>query len=212
MKFEADKEYWKQYYNKHKVPGAPSSFAEYVLPKYMRPDKHLVELGCGNGRDAIFFGGNNLQVSALEQCENEVAFLNKHYAKEKLRFYSDDFTSPQTKFTQSFDYVYSRFTFHSITEEAEESAIDWILDSLTPGGMFFLEARSTLDPICGQGEQTGKNTYFFNHHNRRFLEYDEFIAKTKLRFDIVDSVLSSGLAVCGDDDPVLIRLIARKKA
>ena len=49
-----DKEYWVKYYKVNSKPAEASSFAEFILPK-LDVNKNLIELGCGNDRDSIFF-------------------------------------------------------------------------------------------------------------------------------------------------------------
>ena len=49
-----DKEYWTNYYADNSKPTDASTFAEFILP-YLDENKDLIELGCGNARDSIFF-------------------------------------------------------------------------------------------------------------------------------------------------------------
>jgi len=205
-----DKKYWQHYYEAHREPSPPSPFALFVLKKYLQRNDHLIELGCGNGRDSVFFEKNGVDVAAIEQCQNEVAFLNEKYSTDKIKFYADNFTSVKTDFGKNFDHIYSRFTFHAITEEDEDVTLNWIYTSLKKDGLFLLEARSTEDSIFAKGELTAKNTYFHDGHNRRFLDYEEFLSKIGNKFEIIESIHSDGLAVYKDDNPVVMRIVARK--
>ena len=54
-----DKEYWTKYYEDNSKPTNASTFAEFVLPK-LEKNKCLIELGCGNGRDSVYFSQNNI--------------------------------------------------------------------------------------------------------------------------------------------------------
>ena len=55
--------YWNQYYKNKVCSEEPSPFAQYVAT-LVDPGRELVELGCGNGRDAVFFAGEGLRVTA----------------------------------------------------------------------------------------------------------------------------------------------------
>ena len=113
-----NKEYWEIYYSKHREPNKPSSFALFCV-NYVKAGCTLIELGCGNGRDSIFFSREvDLSVIAVDQCQEELSFLEKNYKMENLTFRFDDFTRLK-KETYKLDYVYSRFTLHAI-EEVEE--------------------------------------------------------------------------------------------
>ena len=46
--------YLNEYYAKDRSQKLPSDFAKFVL-EYMQKGKQLIDLGCGNGRDSIFF-------------------------------------------------------------------------------------------------------------------------------------------------------------
>ena len=68
-----DKKYWTEYYTKNSKPTDASTFAEFILPK-LSENKNLIELGCGNGRDSIYFARNKLNVVAVDQVEDEIDF------------------------------------------------------------------------------------------------------------------------------------------
>ena len=61
--------YWEDYYKNHQDPGEESPFARFVLPFFNKSDS-LYELGCGNGRDSIFFEKFGLNIIAFDQCKN----------------------------------------------------------------------------------------------------------------------------------------------
>ena len=87
-----DKKYWTEYYAKNSTPTNASTFAEFVLPE-LEENKCLIELGCGNGRDSIFFAQNNLNVIALDQVQEEVDYLNENHKEDNITFVCDDFTN-----------------------------------------------------------------------------------------------------------------------
>ena len=84
--------YWEDYYKNNQDPGEESPFARFVLPFLNKADS-LYELGCGNGRDSIFFEKFGLNIVAFDQCKNEVDYLNGHYKTENLSFEEADFTN-----------------------------------------------------------------------------------------------------------------------
>ena len=188
--FMDDKEYWTEYYAKNSKPTDASSFAEFILPK-LTENKNLIELGCGNGRDS------------------------KHHKEENILFVCDDFTnlanteSEDIKNT-NFDYVYSRFTFHSINERKEDRTLDWIESNLCKGGCFLLEARSMNDPMFKQGRALSETENFTNHY-RRYMDLAKIISKLESRnFEIVYKIEDNNLAVYKDDNPYVIRIVAKK--
>ena len=209
-----DKEYWNKYYEKNSKPTTASSFAKFILPQ-LSENKNLLELGCGNGRDSIYFSKNGLNVIGVDQVRCEVDFLNENYKSENICFICDDFTNLENsehsliKETQ-FDYIYSRFTFHSINKNKEDRTLDWIETKLSKDGLFLLEARSINDPMFKQGKMLSETEHFTNHY-RRFMNLDNIIEKLENRnFGIVFKTEENNLAVYKNDNPYVIRIIAKK--
>lgn len=82
---------------------------------------------------------------------------------------------------------------------------------MVTGGMLFIEVRSIHDDIYGKGECVGKHAYIFDSHFRRFIDKEELIfALTQLGFEILYEAESRGFAPYKDQDPVLIRIVAKK--
>lgn len=209
-----DKKYWTEYYAKNSKPANASSFAEFVLPK-LNKNKNLIELGCGNGRDSIYFSQNNINVIAIDQVQEEIDYLNENYGSKNINFVCDDFTdlfNSEVDLIKStdFDYVYSRFTFHSINEKKEDRTLDWIKDNINCGGYFLLEARSIKDPMFKQGKNLSESENFTTHY-RRYMNLDVIVGKLKSRcFEIIYKIEDNNLAIYKDDNPYVIRIIARR--
>jgi len=205
-----DKKYWEEYYIKHRTPGQPSPFAEEVI-EYLKPGTTLLELGCGNGRDTVFFSNNNIHVTGIDQTVDQIDFLNKKFANENLKFICDDFTKV-TKLNGLFDSIYSRFTFHAISEKQEDRVLYWINENLKTDGLFLLEVRSINDILFNEGvEVVNERNAKITSHYRRFSEFS--IIKQKLinlGFNIVFSVEDNDLAKYKDENPIVIRIIAKK--
>lgn len=209
-----DKQYWKEYYIKNSKPTDASTFAEFILPK-LEENKNLVELGCGNGRDSIYFANNNINVIAIDQIEDEIDYLNNNHKEDNIHFVCEDFTNLiDTECdlinNTDFDYVYSRFTFHAINEFKEDRTLDWIEGKLDKNGYFLLEARSIKDPMYKQGKALSETENFTNHY-RRYMNIDKIVSKLESRnFEIIFKIEDKNLAVYKDDNPYVIRIIAKK--
>ena len=195
-----DNDYWNKFYQANGVIHNPSIFARHVENNYFEPGKTLLELGCGNGRDAIFFAEKGKKVSALDLSAQTIQNLSSLNVKNS-EFFNQDFS--QLSNFKNFDYVYSRFTLHSIDDETEKMVFQQLPKVLKTGGLFLLEARSLKD------EELTKT--FGTDHFRRYLDYEETVNKIeRLNFRVIEKIESQGLSPYQDEDPFLIRIIAEK--
>jgi len=189
----AELDHWKKFYNSHSNDErlrTPSSFCLFVLDYFKNQNQlHILEAGCGTGRDAIHLEKTHI-VTGVDL--------------EKKKKNSDNFTFENADFCaytkKDFDVIYSRFTYHSITDEQQ----DIFLNSIQkPGTFLCMEFRSDK----GQDD----NLHYGKDHFRNFVNLEKFKARISLDFDILLLKESKGFAVYGDEDPVCIRAILRKK-
>lgn len=205
-----DKNYWEAYYKKNVAPTNPSSFAEFCLPKFEKGNI-LLEIGCGNGRDSIYFGQNQINVIAIDQSEEEMKKLQE-LKYPNIEFKAADMVYDKELYIPNFnDYVYSRFTLHAIGEKEQLMVMRNVYDSLKKGGLFLIEVRSTKDEIFGKGEKFDKNAYIYEGHYRRFIDFNELkdIAKN-FNFNIEYAIEDKDLAKYKDSNPTVIRMVLKK--
>ena len=74
-----DLNYWTNFYEKNNHISKPSNFANEIIKYFKKKKLDLIELGCGNGRDSIFFASFDLNVTAVDQVETEINRLNKEH-------------------------------------------------------------------------------------------------------------------------------------
>ena len=184
-----DKKYWKNYYSQNLAPREPSPFAQSIE---LVGDTYL-ELGCGNGRDVLYFYKKYPQMNftVIDQCKAEV--FNRNI--RRLNFIEGDFTRPNIN--SLFDSIYSRFTLHSITEEEEVRVLKWVYNNLSYGGNFFIEVRSKKDE-------------FESDHYRRFIDFESFKKRLiDVGFKIEYAEEKNGFAKYKNENPTCIRVITK---
>lgn len=208
--YDRDTNYWNEYYKKKHNIEHPSLFARYV-GDLLKKNANLLELGCGNGRDSLYFGELGLNVTAIDASDKAIEELTDNNNKDNICFVCDDFVRATAIFVGQYDYVYSRFSLHAINEEQEDEVIHNVYNVLKKGGKFFVEARSVKDEIFGKGEKISKNTYFYEGHARRFLVREELEKKLESEGFIIEySEEAVDFApFCGSNPPI-IRIVCRK--
>lgn len=207
-----DAGYWNSFYhNENQDISNPTLFAQWVRKTYLNPEEKLLEIGCGNGRDAVYFAKENMIVTAIDGSQTAIRRLIKQGVKNTT-FINGDFVLSEAIYENKYKYVYSRFTLHSITENAQHILIEKISKSLVVDGLLFIEARSVNDEICGLGEMLSDCEYIYEGHYRRFLKKDCLVEElTKMGFDIVFAAEERGYAPYRDQNPKVIRVVAKRK-
>ena len=201
--------YWNQYYKNRVCSTEPSPFAQYVAT-LVAPGKYLIELGCGNGRDAVYFAQEGLRVTAFDLSREAITDLQSR-ALPNTQFICGDFVNAEIHQPECYDYAYSRFTLHSINASQEQILLRNVYRGLRAGGKLFIEVRGIRDPLYGKGKLVERNAYFYDNHYRRFLVMDELTESLEqIGFQVEYAQESIGFAPYGNDDPMVIRVVAKK--
>jgi len=202
-------EHWNKYYESADLIYEPSTFSQSVS-KELCDISNLLEIGCGNGRDAIFFSKMGHNVIALDPSKEAITLCRELHGESTVKF--KEATLPEyVKFIgEKFDAIYSRFCFHAMTEAEEIENIKVAYEILNPKGRIYIECRSINDPLSKKGEVISPTERIYGHY-RRFIIMDEL--ETRLihaGFVIISKEESDNLAVLGDENPVVIRICAVK--
>ncbi len=206
-----DREYWNKYYESH-MPGSDgeSPFAQETYGRYLQHGGSILDLGCGNGRDSLFFAARGLSVTGIDSADVAIRGLQE---KGGASFVCGDFVTLDGMADGSFDYCYSRFTVHAISQEQEAGLLKNVLRVLRTGGKFFIEVRSVNDAIYGKGEQKEQDAYVYEGHYRRFIRLRDFIDRLcDAGFALEYAEESDRFAPYKDTRPVCIRITAVKTA
>jgi len=209
-----DKDYWNGYYthNPASIDNKPSEFAKYIeaVFLYEKNPAHILELGCGNGRDSLFFLSKGHIVTAIDGSSVAIEMLNRIIDSNKALFICDDFVRSKALCQMKYDCIYSRFTLHAISEEQEDELLDNVRHSLKNNGILAIEARTTNDELYGKGIETEKDTFLYDEHYRRFINVDDCRNKLeKMGFDVIYLEESNGFSKTRNSDPVLMRCVCK---
>jgi adenylylsulfate kinase-like enzyme len=201
--------YWDDYYHGVKGVSSPSPFALFVAEKLL-PHQRILEVGCGNGRDATFFAERDHRVTAVDKSAAAVELCQKLHTNSSVKFFAGTLQRYSEEWAGQFDFVYSRFVLHAMTEAEEVEMLQAAHRALSPKGQIMVECRSINDPLAREGEVISPTERIAGHY-RRFIIRDELRDRlTSAGFEVTYETESNGLAVFKDEDPVVIRFVARK--
>lgn len=205
-------EHWNRFYRGGGGKLDPSPFAVHVAQSVVRPSSRVLEVGCGNGRDAAYFAGIGCVVTGLDASSAAIDRCRTTHAARNIRFITGMLQACDELSDQRFDVIYSRFVIHAMTMAEEHGFLTRSHELLADSGRLVVEARSINDPMALLGEAISPTERIHGHY-RRFIVPAEFAARlTEAGFDIDEITESRGLAMFGDEDPVVLRVIARRRA
>ncbi len=209
--------YWDNYYSNkiigdNALVGEPSSFARFTLG-FLRchlpqqRDLNVVDLGCGNGRDAAHFDDCGMKVTAVDRSRDALRLIPRE-GIAKLCCDMSDLADVE----QAFHLAYMRFSLHAVEKKVADCVLQWVARNLLPGGCLAMEARSVNDPRYGAGQSAGEHA-FVDSHYRRFIDLDQLTAQlaTQLDLEILHAEENWSDAHHGDDKAVVVRVIARNR-
>lgn len=198
--------YWNEYYAASAATQRPlpSQFAAFVAGELTGPTR-VIELGCGNGRDSLFFASYGHDVTGVDGSESAVAaasataeangidasFLVSSIDDPALpeRLGASGHTGPLA--------VYARFFVHAITDREEEDFLSLAAALTSPGDLLAVEYRTVRD-------QTGAKVT--GTHYRRFVAPATFQARALGQgFEVSYATEGFGFAKYRQDDAYCAR-------
>ena len=193
----SDTKYWLDFYNSNKLNNNEcSNFCSFIIDFFKNNSdnsdnniKHILDAGCGNGRDSLFLS-KFYKVTAMDNCGFTIENT------ENLNYINDSFISINK---DNYDLIYSRFTFHSINNDEHQQ----FLASIKDNTYLAIETRSII------GSEI--NEYYGKTHYRNYtdIEYLKTILKNN-NFEILFIKEGKDFAIYKTENPVCIRVICKK--
>jgi SAM-dependent methyltransferase len=160
----------------------PSPLARLVEPRLKRKS-YILELGCGVGRDAVFFAENGHKVIATDGSATAVQQDKEHFADSEVDFSVLDMRKPLPYATESFDLVFANLSLHYYSHNKTGEIIAETARALKVEGVLALACKS-YDSLHGSGTEIEQNIYasptgatihlFSDDYTRKLLE-DQFV-------------------------------------
>ncbi len=200
----AVKNFWDDYYRNKKFVFSNSDFSKLVKP-YLKENSSIIDIGCGDGRDSIYFAKNKLFTEGIDISKKAIE-INKQYENKFLKFTVLDLKNINS-FNKFYDFAYCRFLFHAINEDIENDLLIWMSNNIKSS--IFIETRILDKDILN---------IKLDHYRRHFQEQD-FINKLKsFDFKIIYSKSSKNFSRYKKEynvsdlkhDPLLLRVVISK--
>ena len=208
--------YWADFYA-HAEYDSGSTFFDFVDAQESVPAT-VVDLGCGDGRDAIAHAAAGRRVVGVDRSHVAVSHAQAKADKlglgERLTFAAADvadtegLTAILERARSLADggplLVYLRFFLHSIPAETQETLLDTVAAAGRSGDLIAAEFRTEDDADAPK---------VHGAHYRRYQNGPAFGVMLDERHDyeVLVEREGTGLSPYGDEDPHLYRVIARRR-
>ena len=204
-------QHWETFYRNAGGVLQPSAFAVEVARSLLKDRARVLDVGCGNGRDSAYFAQLGHEVYAVDTSRAAIDLCRKTYQHLSIEFrHGSAEAMAALPGRPDFDLVYCRFVLHAMTEQEEATFFGASRELLVRGGRLLLECRSINDPMSRLGEVISPTERIHGHY-RRFVVMDDLLQRLEaVGLEVVGKVESNRLAVFNDEDPVVIRVEARK--
>jgi len=150
----------------------PSDFAQKCYKDFKKyAVKRILELGCGQGRDTIFFASNGFDVHAIDSSKIAIGNIKQKIRGKNISLHLKHFEASQALPFEAgyFDAVYShmfynmRFTDEELSYLFKESS-----RVLKNNGLLYFSVRSDKDVLYNKGKKIDNKIYEINGFQIRF--------------------------------------------
>jgi methylase of polypeptide subunit release factors len=211
---DARRSYWNAFYASARVqdvPEEPSRFARWVHDR-LGGEGSIVELGCGSGRDTLWFASEGHEVRAFDFAASAVERVTATAVSrgmtvpvaeldlgqpDDVRLAADSVLAAGAP-----DAVYARFLLHSLDQAGQEGLYRFAAATLRGGGLLFLEFRAQQDEEAAH--------LFGDDHYRTYLHASDVVkAVESFGGHVLEAETRQGWAPYRTEDPFVTRIVAR---
>ncbi|MGI8419404.1 MAG: class I SAM-dependent methyltransferase, partial [Candidatus Levyibacteriota bacterium] len=186
----------------------PTTFAKEVQ-QILHTKVKILELGCGSGKDAIFFAEQGNTVVASDFSDVLIAKNKKEYPLSELTFQTIDISKKMPFQNNEFDIIYSRLSLHYFADKTTKNIFKELHRILKPSGFLCFICKSIKDPLYGKGKKVEEDMFEDNGHIRHF--FSEEYAKECLTGLFKITKLESGEEQFYNRPSTFVKVIAQKK-
>jgi SAM-dependent methyltransferase len=158
--------------------------------------KTVLDLGCGNGRHAVYFAREGLKASGIDVSQQAIDWAIDWAQRENLDidFRTGDIANLPYE-DGTFDIVVSHGVLDHVPAELAKAAVNEVHRVLTKGGLFYCDLRCADDFEYGTGTLVAPNTFVVDHGYEQglvqhFFTLDEIKALFDGQFRIIYSEIT----------------------
>lgn len=140
-------QFWDSFYKEHKDKDIPffcdrvdEHLKKYVENKMIERGR-VLEIGCGNGRNAIYLAKQGFSVTAVDLSEEAIRWAIQQATLQNvdIEFYCDNIFNLKLP-NESFDFIYDSGCFHHLAPHRRITYIQFLHQHLKRDGYFSISA------------------------------------------------------------------------
>jgi cyclopropane fatty-acyl-phospholipid synthase-like methyltransferase len=183
LKEEKTISYWSDMYSRPNVFGSgPTKLAKMANDLiHDKSIKNILEIGCGQGRDSIFFAEKGYFVETFDISENGIKFVNKtkeSFNLKNLNAIVHDVTEPFSYPNILFDFVYSNLALQFFNIDRLEKIFNNIYAVMKEESTILFSTKKKGDKYYDFGTKISEDAYEHKGITRYF--YDKSILEPML--------------------------------
>ena len=182
--------YWNDLYEKNNYfgtgPTILAAYAKKILDEYSL--KNILELGCGQGRDSIYFAKLGYSIIASDISENAIKFIEKISNDENLKnlqLVVHDVQKPLNFQNSKFDMVYSNLALQFFDLYQLSEIFSNIADVMLPNSFFLFSTKKVGDKYYDFGNKISSNAFEYKGITRFFFTKSELEILLEKNFTII---------------------------
>jgi hypothetical protein len=209
---KSHRKHWDTFYNAvgRRLPTGPSPFARWVAQEHPS-DRPLVDVGAGNGRDALWFAretgrtvkGVDYSMGVTKRNQRTAASQGLPVTFDVVNLYDlREVLALGTRLARQDPPVdlYARFTMHALNYHGRRNVLRLASMALRSGGLLFLEFRTPRDRA---------RPHAFEGHARRYLTPARVVSQIEAAGGrVLSRTEGTGLAPFEDEDAYVCRIVA----
>lgn len=132
--------------------------------KNLHAKAHILDAGCGSGRDSLYFKNQGYEVSAFDISKKMCDFASELLEQEVL-----ELSFEEMKFENSFDAIWASASLLHVSKEEMPNVLQTLARALKPKGLMYASFKA------GEKEFI-KEDRFFNSYSKK--SFSELIKKS----------------------------------
>ncbi|MGA8844165.1 MAG: class I SAM-dependent methyltransferase [Nitrososphaeraceae archaeon] len=189
----------------------PSHFAHMCYDKFYESNniKRILELGCGQGRDALYFAAKGFQVYALDSSKIGIESINskaKESGLSSISIKNWDAKQGLPFDNDYFDAVYSHMLFNmGFKYQDLQDLLKEVNRTLKNNGFHCFSIRSDNDKFYRKGKETDSGVFEINGFHIRFFTKKEIQDLEREHNFEIDEIVEEY------EEPVSLYLVTSRK-